>query len=76
MNTEAARLLAAAIAVGFVSIAALGVGYIGGKTNEALGRNPEVSTALRTNMILVVAVSEGIVIFALVVAVLILFVAK
>ncbi|MCK9486113.1 MAG: ATP synthase F0 subunit C [Dehalococcoidia bacterium] len=69
------RFLAAALAIGIGSIApALGIGWIGGKAMEALGRNPEAAGAVQTNMILTVAFAEAIGIYALVVAILIGFV--
>ena len=75
-STEAAaKFTAAAIAMGIGSIApALGIGWIGGKAMEALGRNPEAAGAIQTNMILTVAFAEAIGIYALVVAILIGFV--
>ncbi|MCK9494954.1 MAG: ATP synthase F0 subunit C [Dehalococcoidia bacterium] len=53
---------------------ALGIGWIGGKAMESLGRNPEAAGAIQTNMILTVAFAEAIGIYALVVAILIGFV--
>ena len=46
----------------------------GAKAMEALGRNPEAQGAIRTNMILVVAFTEAIAIYALVVVLIIKFV--
>jgi F-type H+-transporting ATPase subunit c len=76
VSTEsAAKFMAAAFAMGIGSIApALGIGWIGGKAMEALGRNPEAAGAIQTNMILTVAFAEAIGIYALVVAILIGFV--
>jgi F-type H+-transporting ATPase subunit c len=47
---------------------------LGGKAMEALGRNPEAAGPIQTNMILAIAFTEAIGIYALVVAILIGFV--
>ncbi|GMU41474.1 MAG: hypothetical protein AMXMBFR23_23400 [Chloroflexota bacterium] len=74
-SANSMKYLAAAIAMGVGSIApALGIGMIGSKAMEALGRNPEAAGAVQTNMILTVAFAEAIGIYALVVAILIGFV--
>lgn len=73
---ESMRLLATALAIGLGSIApALAIGMLVGKAMEALGRNPEAEAAIRTNMILGVVFAEAIAIYALVVALIIKFVA-
>jgi len=75
METESMRLLATAIAIGVGVIGpGLGVGLIGSKAMEALGRNPEAESAVRTTMILAAAFAESIAIFALVVALIIKFI--
>lgn len=75
MEAETMRLLATAIAIGLGVIGpGLGVGLIGSKAMEALGRNPEAESAIRTTMILAAAFAESIAIFALVVALIIKFV--
>lgn len=53
---------------------ALGIGLIVGKALEAIGRNPEASNEIRTNMILGVAFAEAIAIYSLVVGLIIRFV--
>ncbi len=69
------RLLATALTIGLGVIApAIGIGMIGSKAMEALGRNPEAENAIRTTMILAAAFAESIAIFALVVALIIKFV--
>ena len=66
---------AAAVAMGLGSLGpGLGIGLLGGRAMEALGRNPEAAGAIQTNMILSVAFAEAIGIYALVVAILIGFV--
>lgn len=69
------KFLAAALAMGLGALGpALGIGMLGGKAMEALGRNPEAAGAIQTNMILAVAFAEAIGIYCLVVAILIGFV--
>jgi F-type H+-transporting ATPase subunit c len=45
--------------------AAIGVGLIGMKASEAVGRNPEASTKVRVQSILAIAFAEAIVFYAL-----------
>ena len=45
--------------------AALGVGLIGMKASEAVGRNPGAATKILVQAILAIAFAEGIVFFAL-----------
>ncbi len=75
MNETVARLLGAALAIGLGAIGpGIGVGIIGGKAVEALGRNPEASGEIRVNMILGIAFAEAIAIYALVIALIVRFV--
>ena len=64
--------VAVAISVGAIA-PALGIGMIGSKAVEALGRNPEAESAIRTTMILALAFAEAIAIYALVVALILKF---
>ena len=74
MSVEAMKLLSVAIAIAVGAIApALGIGMIGSKAVEALGRNPEAESAIRTTMILALAFAEAIAIYALVVALILKF---
>jgi len=74
MSTESMKLLSVAIAIAVGAIApALGIGMIGSKAVEALGRNPEAESAIRTTMILALAFAEAIAIYALVVALILKF---
>lgn len=67
--------IAAALAIAIGSIApALGIGMLAGKAMEAMGRNPEAAGPIRQNMILAIAFAEAIAIYALVVAIIIIFV--
>ena len=55
-------------------MAEIGIGLIGSKAMEAMGRNPEAAGTIQTNMILAIAFAESIGIFALVIALLLKFV--
>ena len=75
MAAETMKLLAAGIAMGLGAVGpGIGVGILGRGAMEALGRNPEARGAIMTNMILVIAFCEAIAIYALIVAVILLFV--
>lgn len=74
MTADAAKLLATALAIGLGVIGpGIGIGIIGGKAVEALGRNPDAEATIRATMILGIAFTEGLAIFALVMALLIRF---
>lgn len=65
--------VAIAIAVGAVG-PAIGIGILAGKAMEAIGRNPEAASKIQTAMILAIAFTEAIAIYALVIALIIKFV--
>jgi F-type H+-transporting ATPase subunit c len=74
MNVEAVKMLATALAIGLGALGpGLGIGMIGSKAVEALGRNPEAESSITTNMILAIAFAEAVAIYALVVALIIKF---
>ncbi len=74
MDAEAMRLLSTALAIGLGALGpAIGVGIIGGKAVEALGRNPEAQGIIQTTMILAMAFAEAIAIYALVIALILKF---
>ena len=75
MDAEAMAQLGTALAIGLGAIGpGIGVGLVGAKAMEAMGRNPEAADIVRTNMILGMAFAEAIAIYALVVALIIKFV--
>jgi F-type H+-transporting ATPase subunit c len=75
MDAAAMKELGAALAIGLGAIGpGIGVGMIGAKAVEAMGRNPEAAGNVQTNMILAIAFAEAIAIYALVIALLIKFV--
>lgn len=61
--------LASAIAIGAGALGpALGIGLIGMKAMEAIGRNPDASSKILPPMLLGMAFAEAIAIYALVIA--------
>lgn len=74
-SLDAAKSVAAAFAIGVGAIGpALGIGKLASKAMEAIGRNPEAAPKIQTAMILAIAFTEAIAIYALVVALIIKFV--
>jgi F-type H+-transporting ATPase subunit c len=74
-TSDGMKFIAAGLAMGLGSLGpGIGIGILGGKAMEALGRNPEAAGPIQTNMILAIAFAEAIGIYALVVAILIGFV--
>ncbi|KKT47869.1 MAG: ATP synthase subunit c [Parcubacteria group bacterium GW2011_GWC2_44_17] len=72
---EELKLIAMAAAVGIGAIGpGIGMGILVGKALEAIGRNPEATPKIQTNMMLGIAFTEALMIFALVVALIIGFV--
>ncbi len=65
----------AAAGAGLAAIGAgLGIGRIGGSALESIARQPEAVNDIRANMILAAALVEGAAFFAMVIALLVLFV--
>jgi F-type H+-transporting ATPase subunit c len=61
--------LAKAIAIGVGAIGpAIGIGMIGAKAMEAIGRNPEAAVKVLVPMLIASAFAEAIAIYALVIA--------
>ncbi len=61
--------LAKAIAIGLGAIGpGIGIGLIGAKAMEAIGRNPEATNKILVPMLLACAFAEAIAIYALVIA--------
>ena len=76
LSPETIKLLAAGIAIGLGVIGpGIGIGILGAAAMNAIGRNPEARGAILTNMILAIAFAEALGIYALVVAVILVFVA-
>ena len=63
------RIMTGNLTVGLAALgAAIGVGLIGMKASEAVGRNPEASTKILVQSILAIAFAEAIVFYALFIA--------
>ena len=72
---NALRLLGAGLAIGLGAIGpGVGIGILMAGALQAMGRNPDASSNIQTNMILGVAFAEAIAIYALVVALILMFV--
>ncbi len=72
---NALRLLGAGLAIGLGAIGpGIGIGILMQGALTAMGRNPDASSNIQTNMILGVAFAEAIAIYALVVALILMFV--
>ena len=54
--------------------AGIGIGKIGGAAMEAIARQPEAAGDIRSNMIVIAALIEGVALFAVIVCILALFV--
>ncbi len=75
MDPEAAKWLAAGLAIGLGAIGpGLGVGILAMGALQAIGRNPEAQGQIQINMFIGIAFAEAIAIYALVVALILLFV--
>ena len=72
---EARLGLGESIGAGIAAIAAgIGIGKIGGSAMEAIARQPEAAGDIRSNMIVIAALIEGVALFAVIVCILALFV--
>ena len=73
---EALANLGAALGAGIAAIAAgIGIGKIGGSAMEAIARQPESTGDIRSNMIVIAALIEGVAFVALIVCFLASFIA-
>ena len=63
--------LAAGLAIGLGAIGpGIGIGILGSKAIEAMGRNPDAAGMILLNMIIGIAFAEAVAIYALVMAIL------
>lgn len=75
MEPEAAKYIGAALAIGLGGLGpGLGIGILASKAMEAIGRNPEAAGKVQVQMLIAMAFTEAIAIYALVVALIIKFV--
>ncbi len=74
-NTASLKTISAAIAIAVGALGpAIGIGLLAGKAMESIGRNPEAAGKIQSAMILAIAFTEAIAVYALVVALIIMFV--
>lgn len=68
------EFLGAALAIGMATLGTgLGMGFMVGKTMDAMARQPELSGELRTTMLIGVAFIEALALYALVISFLLVF---
>lgn len=74
MEAEAAKFLAAGLAIGLGAIGSgIGEGIIASKALEAIGRNPEAAGKITPLMFVTMAIAESTAIYALVISLILLF---
>ena len=74
LAVEALSAVAACIGAGIAALAAgIGIGKIGSSAMEAIARQPESAGDIRSNMIVIAALVEGVALFAVIVCALSLF---
>ena len=75
LAAEALVGLGASIGAGIAAIAAgIGIGKIGSSAMEAIARQPEAAGDIRSSMIVIAALIEGVALFAVIVSALALFI--
>jgi len=74
MDIDTAKTLGMALVVGLGMIGpGIGLGLLVGRALEAIGRNPEATGKITTNMFIGIAVTDALAIFALVIGFIIKF---
>jgi F-type H+-transporting ATPase subunit c len=76
MDASAASLIGAGLAVMGVIGSGIGIGTVFAAYIQAIGRNPSAKNDVRTELFLGFALVEALALFALIVALLLLFVVK
>lgn len=71
---QAMRYIGAGLAAIGVAGSGVGIGVVVGGAVQAMSRNPDYSGTIQTNMILGIAFAEAVAIYALAIALIILFV--
>ena len=75
MDAQTFKLLAAGLSMGLGAIGpGIGIGLLVLGALQAIGRNPDVQGQVQTNMFIGIAFTEAVAIYALVVALILLFV--
>lgn len=76
MDTDQVRLWATISVIAIGTIApAISIGFIGSTAVKSIARNPEAASKIQTAMILAIAFAEAIAVYALVVSLVVKFVA-
>jgi len=71
MDPATAAKLAAGLGIGIATLGpGLGIGYMTGRTADAIARQPEASGEIRAAMIIGVALAEALCLYAFVIAIL------
>ncbi len=74
LAVNALAAVGASVGAGIAAIAAgIGIGKIGSSAMEAIARQPESTGDIRSNMIVIAALVEGVALFAVIVCALALF---
>lgn len=74
-NVESLAQMGAALGAGIAAIGAgMGIGKIGSSAMEAIARQPEAAGDIRSSMIVIAALVEGVALFAVIVSALALFI--
>jgi F-type H+-transporting ATPase subunit c len=75
MDPATMKLLAAGLAIGLGALGpGIGIGILAWGALQAIGRNPDATTQIQTSMVIGLAFAEAIGIYALVVALILLFI--
>lgn len=75
MDPISARAIAAGIAIGLGALGpGIGIGLLALGAMQSIGRNPEAASLVQINMMLAIVFAEAIAIYALVVALVLVFV--
>ena len=76
MEMEAAKVLAAGLSIALGTLGpGIGLGMIGANMLQGIARNPDAAGSMFTNMILIAGLTEAVAIYALIVSILLIFVA-
>lgn len=75
MSLQPIAALGAALGASLAAIGAgIGIGKIGSSAMEAIARQPEAAGDIRSNMIVIAALIEGVALFAVIVSALAIFI--
>lgn len=76
MENKAMALLAAGLCMGIGALGpAVGIGFLVGKSVEGIARQPEAAGEIRITMLIGVGMTEAVALYALVIGILLIFVA-